>query len=58
MHRETTAALTLIRWRAGCGWLGIMAGVGVFVAALAVPLDDPALVAAFAVVRRDAPLIA
>jgi hypothetical protein len=29
-----------------CGWLGIVAGAAVFVAALAVPLDDPALVMA------------
>jgi hypothetical protein len=35
-----------IRWRAACGSLGIMAGTAVFVAALAVPLDDPALVVA------------
>ena len=34
------------RWRAACGWLGIVAGVAVLVAALAVPLDDPALVVA------------
>jgi hypothetical protein len=30
------------------GWLAIVAGAAVFVAALAVPLDDPALVAALA----------
>jgi hypothetical protein len=28
------------------GWLGILAGAVLFVAALAVPLDDPALVVA------------
>jgi hypothetical protein len=38
------------RWRVDCGWLGIMAGAAVFVSALAVPLDDPALIVAL--VRR------
>jgi hypothetical protein len=40
------------RWRAACGWLGIVAGVTVFVAALAVPLDDPALVVAVMLALR------
>jgi hypothetical protein len=40
------------RWRAACGWLGIAAGVAVFVGALAVPLDDPALVVALMLALR------
>jgi hypothetical protein len=39
-------------WRAACGWLGIMAGGAVFVAALVVPLDDPALVVALMLALR------
>jgi hypothetical protein len=39
------------------GWLGIVAGAAVFVAALAVPLDDPALVVALAVGLRGGRLI-
>jgi hypothetical protein len=34
------------------GWLGIVTGAAVFVAALAVPLDDPALLLALAVLLR------
>jgi hypothetical protein len=34
------------------GWLGIVAGAAVFVAALAVPLDDPALVVALVIGLR------
>jgi hypothetical protein len=34
------------------GWLGIMAGAGVFVAALVVPLGDPAFLIALAVGPR------
>ena len=45
------------RWRDLCGWLGILAGVAVFVAALAVPLDDPALLLASAIVVRGRRLI-
>jgi hypothetical protein len=45
------------RWRDACGWLGIMAGAAVFVAALAVPLDDPALVMALALGLRGGSLI-
>jgi hypothetical protein len=52
VHRETTAASTLTRWRAACGWFGIIAGVAVFVAALAVPLNDPAFVVALMLVLR------
>jgi hypothetical protein len=40
------------RWRAACGWLGIMAGAAAFVATLAVPLDDPALVVVLMLVLR------
>jgi len=40
------------RWRDIWGWLGIVAGAAVFVAALAVPLDDAALVVAFALALR------
>jgi hypothetical protein len=45
------------RWRAACGWLGVMVGAAVFVAALAVPLDDPALVVALALGMRCSLLI-
>ena len=34
------------------GWLGIVAGTVVFVAALAVPLDDPALLLALVLALR------
>jgi hypothetical protein len=40
------------RWRAACGWLGILAGAAVFVAALALWLDDPALVVALMLALR------
>jgi hypothetical protein len=46
------------RWRAACGWLGIVAGAAVFVAALALSLDDPALVMAWMLVLRGGRLIA
>jgi hypothetical protein len=39
------------------GWLGILAGAAVFVAALAVPLDDPALVVALMLVLRGGRVI-
>ena len=45
-------------WRAACGWLGIVAGAVVFVAALAVPLDDPALVVALTLAVRGGRLTA
>jgi hypothetical protein len=38
--------------RAACGWLGIAAGAAVFVAALALSLDDPALVLALMLAVR------
>ena len=38
-------------------WLGILAGAAVFVAALAVPLDDPALVVALMLAVRGGRLI-
>jgi hypothetical protein len=46
------------RWRAACGWLGIAAGAAVFVAALAVPLDDPALMVALGLAVRSGWLVA
>jgi hypothetical protein len=36
-----------------CGWLGIVAGPAVFVAAQPVPLDDPALVVALGLAVRQ-----
>jgi hypothetical protein len=36
------------------GWLGIVAGAAVFVTALAVRLDDPALVMALGLLARGA----
>ena len=39
------------------GWLGIVAGAAVFVAALAVPLDDSALVVAVMVAVRGGRLV-
>jgi len=39
------------------GWLGIVAGATVFIAGLAIPLDDPALVLALAVGLRGGRLI-
>ena len=44
-------------WRHLVGWLGIVAGAAVFVAALAVPLDDPALVLALVIGVRGGRLI-
>jgi hypothetical protein len=43
--------------RSVLGWLGIVAGAAVFVAALAVPLDDPALVMALVIGVRGGRLI-
>ena len=45
------------RWRDILGWLGIGAGAAVFVAALALSLDDPALVVALAIGLRGGRLI-
>jgi hypothetical protein len=45
------------RWRAFLGWLGIATGAAVFVAALALSLDDPALVVALAIGLRGGRLI-
>ena len=44
------------RWRDLWGWLSIVAGVAVFVVALAVPLDDPALLLAPVLALRGGPL--
>jgi len=40
------------RWRDLWGWLGILAGAAVFVTALAVPLDDAALLLALVLALR------
>ena len=48
-HQPLVASTGISRRRDVLGWLGIVAGAAVFVAALAVPLDDPALVMALAV---------
>ena len=45
------------RWRDLWGWLGIAAGAAVFVAALAVPLDDTALVMALMLAVRGGRLM-
>jgi hypothetical protein len=45
------------RSRTVLGWLGLVAGAAVFVAALAVPLDDPALIAALMIGVRAGRLI-
>jgi hypothetical protein len=39
------------------GWIGILAGVAVFGATLAVPLGDPALLLAFVIVVRGGRLM-
>lgn len=44
-------------WRSAGDVLGILAGAAVFVAALAVPLDDPALVVALMLCMRGGRLI-
>ena len=46
------------RWRHALGWLGIAGAAAGFVAALAVPLDDPALVVAWMLGLRSSRLIA
>jgi hypothetical protein len=46
-------AMPLPRWRAACAWLGMALGAAVFIAALAVPLDDPALVVALMLTLRS-----
>jgi hypothetical protein len=45
------------RWRDIWGWLGIVAAACVFVAALATPLDDPALVMALMLAVRGGRMI-
>jgi hypothetical protein len=52
-HRPLITELRSTRWRDIVGWLGIVAGAAVFVAALAVPLDDPALLGASMLVFRS-----
>jgi hypothetical protein len=57
-QRQPLVASTQIsRRRDVLGWLGIAAGAVVFIAALATPLDDPALVVALAVGLRSGRLI-
>ena len=51
-------AETPSRSREICGWLGILAGAAVFVAALALPLDDPSLVVALVLAVRGGRMIA
>ena len=46
---ETKAAS---RWRDIVGWLGILAGAAVLVAAVAVPVDDAALLLALVLMLR------
>jgi hypothetical protein len=59
--REAASSMEIInartRWRDILGWLGIVAGAVVFVAALALSLDDPALVVALALELRGGRLI-
>jgi len=45
------------RWRHVLGWFGIAASVATYVAALALPLDDPALVVALMLGMRGGRLI-
>src|SRR5687767_10862419 len=47
-RRPLVASTGISRRRDVLGWLGIVAGAAVFVAGLAVPLDDPALMMALA----------
>lgn len=51
-HVPVADTATTSRWREIYGWLGIVAGAAVLVAALAVPLDDPALVVALMLAVR------
>jgi hypothetical protein len=63
MRHATHAAPTAVttsprsRWRAVCGWLGTAAGAAVFLGALALSLDDPALVVALGLWARGSRLI-
>jgi hypothetical protein len=45
------------RWRAAFSWLGIVGGAAVFVATLAVSLDDPVLVVGWAGALRSGMVI-
>jgi|KBSSwiStaDraftv2_1062776.scaffolds.fasta_scaffold96882_3 hypothetical protein len=51
-HRPLVVKRSSTRWRDIVGWLGIVAGAAVFVGALAVPLDDPALLPALVLALR------
>jgi hypothetical protein len=52
--RRVLVAATRVasRWRDVCGWFGIATGAAMFVTALVVPLDDPALVVALMLAVR------
>jgi hypothetical protein len=54
---EPPSVISRSRWRDILGWLGIGAGAAVFAAALALSLDDPALVVALALGMRGGRLI-
>jgi hypothetical protein len=56
-QRQPLVAGAGISRRDVLGWLGIVAGAAVLVGALAVPLDDPALVVALMLVLRGGRLI-
>ena len=55
--REAAPAVEIVlgrsRWRGVAGWLGVVAGVAIYAVALALQLDDPALLIALAVVARS-----
>ena len=51
-HRPLVVKRSSTRWRDIVAWLGIVAGAAVFVGALAVPLDDPALLPALVLALR------
>jgi hypothetical protein len=55
--QSLTADTRTSRWRDIWGWLGIVAGAAMFVVALAVPLDDPALVLALMISLRSVRLV-
>jgi hypothetical protein len=55
-HRSLISSVGT-RWRNILGWLRIGAGAAVFVAALALSFDDPALLVAVSLVMRGGRLI-
>jgi hypothetical protein len=56
-ERRAVIAEASSHWPTACGWLGIVAGAAVFVAALVLRLDDPALVMALVLGLRGGRLI-